>query len=95
MGVSAEISQISELGDIVNLSFYCWNSEIRVLILPILEIGPNASALLEIDSPEIDWVSLAKTFAVDAERVNSMDRFSRAIDAGLATQGPYLIEVAF
>jgi len=75
--------------------FTCWNSEIRVLILPILEICANAGALLEIDSPEIDWVSLAKTFAVDSERVDHMDRFSRVIDAGLAIQKPCLIEVAF
>jgi acetolactate synthase-1/2/3 large subunit len=61
----------------------------------VTEIGPNASALLDIDRPEIDWVSLAKSFAVDARRVDTMDSFSSAIDAGLASQGPYLIEVAF
>jgi acetolactate synthase-1/2/3 large subunit len=59
------------------------------------EIGPKASALLNIDNPEIDWVCLAKTFAIDAQRVDTMDKFSSALDAGLATQGPYLIEVAF
>jgi acetolactate synthase I/II/III large subunit len=59
------------------------------------EIGPKASALLDIDDPEIDWVSLARTFAVDARRVDTMDSLSSAIDVGFATQGPYLIEVAF
>ena len=44
---------------------------------------------------EIDWVSLARSFGIDAERVNTMDEFSSAIDAGFATRGPYLIEVAF
>jgi acetolactate synthase-1/2/3 large subunit len=58
------------------------------------EIGPKASALLDIDNPEIDWVCLAKTFAIDAQRVDTMDKFSSALDTGLATQGPYLIEVA-
>ena len=61
----------------------------------VTEIGPKASGLLDIDNPEIDWVSLAKTFDIEAERVDTMDAFSSAIDAGLATQGPYLIEVAF
>ena len=61
----------------------------------VTEIGPKASALLDIDDPEIDWVSLARSFGIDAERVDTMDVFSNAIDAGFATQGPYLIEVSF
>jgi acetolactate synthase-1/2/3 large subunit len=60
----------------------------------IEKIGPNASGLLDIDNPAIDWISLAKTFGVEAERVDTMDAFSSAIDTGLATRGPYLIEVA-
>jgi len=64
-------------------------------IVGVTEIGPRASGLLDIDNPEIDWVSLAKTFGVEAERVDTMDNLSSAIDTGLATQGPYLIEVAF
>ena len=61
----------------------------------VTEIGPKASRLLDIDDPEIDWVSLARSFGIEAERVDTMDEFSSAIDAGFATQGPYLIEVAF
>lgn len=61
----------------------------------VTEIGPKASGLLDIDNPEIDWVSLARSFGIDAVRVDTMDMFSSAIDAGIATQGPYLIEVAF
>jgi acetolactate synthase-1/2/3 large subunit len=59
----------------------------------VTDIGPNAAGLLDIDNPEINWVSLAKSFGIDARRVDTMDAFSGAIDAGLATQGPYLIEV--
>jgi len=61
----------------------------------VTEIGPKASGLLDIDNPEIDWVSLARSFGIDAVRVDTMDLFSSAIDVGYATQGPYLIEVAF
>ena len=61
----------------------------------VTEIGPKASGLLDIDNPEIDWVSLAKTFGIDAQRVDTMDAFSSALDTGYATPGPYLIEVAF
>ena len=61
----------------------------------VTEIGPKASGLLDIDDPEIDWVSLARTFGIDAQRVDTMDAFSSALDVGFAAQGPYLIEVAF
>ena len=57
------------------------------------KIGPNAAGLMDIDKPEIDWVSLAKSFGVAAQRVESMEAFSSAIDAGLETRGPCLIEV--
>jgi acetolactate synthase-1/2/3 large subunit len=56
-------------------------------------IGPKASALLDIDRPTIDWVSLAKTFGVEAFRAETMDELSRHIDAGMAMNGPCLIEV--
>jgi len=56
-------------------------------------IGPKASALLDIDRPTIDWVSLAKTFGVEAFRAETMDKLSRHIDAGMAMNGPCLIEV--
>jgi acetolactate synthase-1/2/3 large subunit len=59
----------------------------------VAEVGARASGLLDIDNPRIDWVSLAGTFGIDAERVDSMDELASAIDTGLATQGPYLIEV--
>jgi len=60
----------------------------------VTDIGPRASGLLDIDNPEIDWISLAKTFGINANRVDTMDAFANALDVGLATQGPYLIEVA-
>ena len=68
---------------------------LEMLNVGVTEIGPKASGLLDIDDPEIDWVSLAGSFGIDAERVDTMEMFSKSIDAGLATQGPYLIEVAF
>ena len=61
----------------------------------VTDIGPKASGLLDIDDPEIDWVSLARTFGINAQRVDTMDAFSSALNVGFATQGPYLIEVVF
>jgi acetolactate synthase I/II/III large subunit len=56
-------------------------------------IGPVASSLLDIGRPDIDWLSLAKGFGVEAFRAGTMDELSRAIDAGYAIRGPCVIEV--
>jgi len=56
-------------------------------------IGPNASALLDLDRPTIDWVALAGSLGVSASRAETMDALSHQIDAGLSTAGPVLIEV--
>jgi acetolactate synthase-1/2/3 large subunit len=58
-----------------------------------LSVGAKASDLLDIGRPDIDWVALAKSFGVEAARARSMEDLSRLIDAGLASQGPNLIEV--
>jgi acetolactate synthase-1/2/3 large subunit len=55
--------------------------------------GPRALALTDIGNPRIDWISLARTFGVEAFRANTADEFSRHLDAGLALQGPVVIEV--
>ena len=56
-------------------------------------IGPIASSLLDIGGPDIDWLSLAKGFGVAAFRASTIDELSRAMDAGIAAQGPCVIEV--
>ena len=55
--------------------------------------GPKAQSLLDIGSPNIDWVSLAKGMGVPASRVDTIEELSRAFDAALAEPGPRLIEV--
>lgn len=56
-------------------------------------VGPKAAALLDIDRPTIDWASLAGSLGVEAFRAETMDALSKQIDAGLAADGPVLIEV--
>jgi acetolactate synthase I/II/III large subunit len=56
--------------------------------------GPKAEALMDLARPSIDWVSLARTFGVEAFRAGTADEFSRHLQAGLAVQGPALIEAA-
>jgi acetolactate synthase-1/2/3 large subunit len=55
--------------------------------------GAKAEALTDIGHPSIDWISLARAFGVEAFRATTADELSRHIDAGLALQGPVVIEV--
>src|SRR5215472_3178514 len=55
--------------------------------------GPRAEALTDIRAPRINWMSLARAFGVEAFRATKADELSRHIDAGLALQGPVVIEV--
>ena len=57
------------------------------------EAGKIASAMLDIDDPAIDWVSLAKGMGVEGARATTMEEFSSAMRAGLSRNGPFLIEV--
>ena len=57
------------------------------------EPGKIASAMLDIDDPAIDWVSLAKGMGVEGARATTMEEFSSAMRAGLSRNGPFLIEV--
>lgn len=62
--------------------------------LKLGEPGRRAHDMLEIGRPDPDWVSLAKGFGVPGVKVTSLDAFAGALDAGFASEGPNLIEVA-
>ena len=55
--------------------------------------GPKAIDMLTLDRPTLDWVQMANGMGVEAKRVESAEEFAKALAAGLAVQGPYLIEV--
>ncbi|MCW2272583.1 acetolactate synthase large subunit [Rhodoblastus acidophilus] len=57
------------------------------------EIGPQALAMMEIDRPTLDFVSLAKGMGVPAFRVATADTFHRVLKKSCAEPGPMLIEV--
>ena len=54
--------------------------------------GPRAEALMDLSRPDIDWVSLARTFGIPAARAITADELARHVRAGLAAEGPSLIE---
>jgi acetolactate synthase-1/2/3 large subunit len=56
-------------------------------------LGAKARSVLELERPVIDWLGLARTLGVGGARVEDMDGFNREFLRGLATPGPYLIEI--
>ena len=55
--------------------------------------GANAQAMFDIEQPTLDWVALAKGHGVPAACAETADDFARALQAGLDSDGPSLIEV--
>src|SRR5690606_13711200 len=58
----------------------------------IEKLGRNASRILEIDDPTLDWCSLARGMGVDAARAETAGEFVRLLEAGFSNNGPFLIE---
>ena len=54
--------------------------------------GPRAIDMLSLDRPVLDFVSLARGMGVEATRAEDAETLARAIQAGLAAEGPVLIE---
>jgi acetolactate synthase I/II/III large subunit len=55
--------------------------------------GRKALDMLDLGKPDIDWVGLAKSLGVPGARVEDMAGFNRRFAEGLATSGPFLVEV--
>jgi len=56
-------------------------------------VGRKALDMLDLSRPDLDFVMLARGMGVPGERVTTMDEFNAAVARGLATPGPYLVEV--
>src|SRR5262249_15071746 len=56
-------------------------------------VGRKALDMLDLSRPDLDWVSLARGMGVSGVRVDNMDDFNTRLAEGLATPGPYMIEV--
>ncbi|HEY1258554.1 MAG TPA: thiamine pyrophosphate-dependent enzyme, partial [Stellaceae bacterium] len=55
--------------------------------------GRKALDMLDLDRPDLDWVSLAKGMGVPGARVETMEEFNRRFAEGVAAPGPYLVEI--
>jgi acetolactate synthase I/II/III large subunit len=55
------------------------------------EPGVNANRMLDLDKPDLDWVSLAMGHGVPASRTDTLSGFEAALKQANATPGPSLI----
>ena len=55
--------------------------------------GRKALDMLDLDRPDLDWVTLAKGMGVPGARVTTMEEFNRRLVEGVASPGPFLVEV--
>jgi len=55
--------------------------------------GPRAVDMLTLGRPDIDWVAMAKGHGVPARRVEDCESLAKALENGLHSSGPNLIQV--
>jgi acetolactate synthase-1/2/3 large subunit len=58
----------------------------------VTSIGTNARRMIDLDSPPLDWVAIAKGLGVEAAVATSCEKFDALLDAALSRRGPFLIE---
>lgn len=55
--------------------------------------GPRAIDMLSLDRPALDWVQMAQSMGVEAQRVADCESLDAALEDALANSGPNLIEI--
>ncbi|MFK7945169.1 MAG: acetolactate synthase large subunit [Paracoccaceae bacterium] len=59
----------------------------------VLNPGPRAMDMLSIGRPDLGWVDMARGMGVEGQKVSTAPELAAAMDAGLTSGGPYLIEI--
>jgi acetolactate synthase-1/2/3 large subunit len=57
--------------------------------------GERATNMLTLDRPALDWCALARGHGVDSGQATDLGMFARELRRGLASAGPYLVELVF
>lgn len=93
--VQALWTQAREALDVVTVVFA--NRRYEILHNELKNVGAgvaghNASRMLDLDNPDLDWVKLANGMGVEAARARTAEEFSDLLGAAMARKGPFLIE---
>ena len=60
--------------------------------LGVDRVGRNATRMMSLDDPPLDWASLARGFGVEAARAETAEAFADLVTAAMRRHGPFLIE---
>ena len=58
----------------------------------VKNVGRNATRMLDLEGPALDWVALARGMGVEAALATTCEEFMNLFDAALKRRGPFLIE---
>ncbi|MCS6855778.1 MAG: thiamine pyrophosphate-dependent enzyme, partial [Elioraea sp.] len=74
------------------------NRRYAILRQELANVGANpgrtALDLLDLGNPELDWVSIAQGFGVEAAKAGDLGALADLLRASFARRGPFLIELA-
>ncbi|QYK42184.1 MAG: acetolactate synthase large subunit [Paracoccaceae bacterium] len=88
-------TQARERLDVLTIIFS--NRRYQILLGELKNVGAgtpgrNASRMLNLDSPALDWVSLAAGMGVEAVRTDTAQGFADLLRTAVGRKGPFLIE---
>jgi acetolactate synthase I/II/III large subunit len=73
------------------------NRKYAILVHELKQVGAvagkTARDLFELDRPEIDWLSMARSMGVEAARADTLSRFADLLTHANGRRGPFLIEL--
>ncbi len=75
---------------LANRAYAILQGELRNL--GVNDVGRNATRMMSLGDPAIDWVQLASGFGVEARRVETCEAFADVLSAAMVRRGPFLIE---
>jgi acetolactate synthase-1/2/3 large subunit len=73
-----------------NRTYAILHGEMRAV--GVNDFGKNATQMLNLDQPALDWVAMAKSMGVEAGRATTAEEFTRLFKGALSRKGPFLIE---
>lgn len=73
-----------------NRTYQILHGEMRAV--GVNDFGKNATMMLNLDQPALDWVSMARGMGVEAGRATTAEEFTKLFKGALGRKGPFLIE---
>lgn len=66
--------------------------QIELRKLGVNEVGRNASRMMSLDEPALDWAKLANGMGIEAVRVETNEAFADILPLAMRRSSPFLIE---